>query len=459
MNLANRYKKEDLNKNRDNIKKILFYRICGTGMGAAACLIKEAGFDVFGTDKDYFPPMSDYLEKKKIPRVSIEGLDFNDFDLIVVGNVVPRLSDDARKIENSGVPFCSFPELIGEFILKDRIVIGVSGTHGKTTTTYMLTQILEKIGKKPGYLIGGVLNDRESSILGEDDYFIIESDEYDTAYFEKSPKFLHYYIDHLIITSLEYDHADIYSSIDEIKNEFKSLVDCVKTEIIYNEDYKQIDFLNERKTSVFGENSSVGPKDIKYDSGTVVFSLDNKEYQSDFFGTHNVLNLSASVLLLRSMGFDSNDILESSREIKFAKRRQEYLGEINGVKYFDDFAHHPTAMELTIESFKNIFKDELTIVFEPASATARSNIFQKEFESVLAKADRVFLVRPQRSTSAKSAQNMDVDLMIKKLGQGKVMAACGGIEEMRSFLSKVDHGNIVFMSNGKLLGIKEELFE
>ena len=148
------------------------------------------------------------------------------------------------------MPFCSFPELIGEFILKDRAVIGISGTHGKTTTTYMLTQILEKIGKKPGYLIGGVLEGKESSSLGADDIFIIESDEYDTAYFEKTPKFLHYYIDHLIITSLEYDHADIYSSVLEIKNEFVRLSEQIDGKIIFNEDYNEIDFIDKKKVSL-----------------------------------------------------------------------------------------------------------------------------------------------------------------------------------------------------------------
>lgn len=459
MNLTNRYTKDDLNNNKTRIKKILFFRVCGTGMGAAACLMKEAGYDIYGTDKDYFPPMSDYLEKRKIPRVPFESVSFSNFDLIVVGNVVPRLSDEAKSIEESGIPFCSFPELIGEYILKDRVVIGVSGTHGKTTTTYMLTQMLEKMGKKPGYLIGGVLEGKESSSLGSDDIFIIESDEYDTAYFEKTPKFIHYYIDHLIVTSLEYDHADIYSSITEIKNEFVRLAGQVDGKIVFNEDYKEIDFINRKESISFGLNSSNGPIEINYDSQGVEFDLDGEKYKSNFFGTHNVLNLSACILLLRSLGVEKNILKTNSTEMKFAKRRQEHLGTINGVSFFDDFAHHPTAMDLTIESFKQKFNEDLTIIFEPASATARSNIFQDEFQKVLEKANRVFLVAPLRSTSARSAGDMDVESMAEKLTKKNVITDFGGINEMRSFINNVTQGNVVFMSNGKLLGIKEELFK
>jgi len=169
MNLTNRKSKEELNKLRPKVNKILFFRVCGTGMGAAACLLKEIGFDVYGTDRDYFPPMSTYLEEKRIPKVSFDGVDFSEYDLVVVGNVVARASEDARKIEESGTPFCSFPEIIGEYILKDKVVIGVSGTHGKTTTTYMLIQLMENLGVKPGYFLGGVIDGRASSSLGESD--------------------------------------------------------------------------------------------------------------------------------------------------------------------------------------------------------------------------------------------------------------------------------------------------
>jgi len=459
MNLENRKSKKELNELKDNIKKVLFFRVCGTGMGAAACLIKDYGLDVFGTDKDYFPPMSDYLEQKSIKKVPFDNIDYQEFDLIVVGNVVAKSSQEARDIEESGVAFCSFPELIGEFILKDKIVVGISGTHGKTTTTYMLIQMLEKLGVKTGYLLGGVIDDRPSSSLGESDYFVIESDEYDTAYFEKTPKFIHYHINHLVLTSLEYDHADIYSSLEEIRSVFKELVLKVKGKVVFNENFKAIDFISDENSYPYGINSSVGPGQIKLKDENVIFELIGEEFRTNVFGEHNILNLSASVVLLKELGFNLEEIKRSCTLMKLVKRRQEYLGEINGVKYFDDFAHHPTAMNLTIDSFKKKFPGNLiSIVFEPASSTARSDVFEDDFIDALKKSDRVFIVKPQRKTSAIGAGNLNIQKMMTMIEENSTCAFTGEIGDLEKFIKETKEGLVIFMSNGKLLGIKEKMF-
>ena len=219
MNLTNKLDYSDLKKIQKDIKRVFFYRVCGTGMGAAACLLKEKGYEVEGGDTNFYPPMSTYLESTGIPLHKLEKIDqefLKSFDLIVVGNVVPNGSPDARLIEELGVNFSSFPTAIGALVLSDVNVIGIAGTHGKTTTTYFATQIFENLKADPGYLIGGVMVGRPSSKLGNGKYFFIESDEYDSAYFEKISKFRSYAIDNLILTSLEYDHADIFASVEAI---------------------------------------------------------------------------------------------------------------------------------------------------------------------------------------------------------------------------------------------------
>tara|TARA_B100000925_G_scaffold289647_1_gene272976 strand:+ start:3074 stop:4456 length:1383 start_codon:yes stop_codon:yes gene_type:complete len=459
MNLNNRISKEELEKIRDKIKKVLFFRVCGTGMGAAACLLKEVGFEVFGTDRDYFPPMSTYLEEVGIPKIPFVNINFSEYDLVVVGNVVARGSQEARKIEESGVPFCSFPEIIGEYVLKDKVVIGVSGTHGKTTTTYMLIQILEKLGVRPGYLVGGVINGRPSSSLGNGDYFVIESDEYDTAYFEKTPKFIHYYINHLILTSLEYDHADIYSSIDDIRRVFEGLVQSISGNIVFNNSFDSIDFVDGENAISYGQKSINGPKEIRCEGDEVCFDLFGKEVFTNIFGEHNVLNLSAAIIILKRLNFDISKVLQACLNIKLVKRRQEFLGEKEGIIFYDDFAHHPTAMGLTLESFRKKFQNkELSVVFEPASSTARSDVFENEFCEVLNRADRVFIVEPQRSTSALGAKNIDVEGVVSRLNKEEIFASSGGSSELDCFLENTESGIVIFMSNGKLLGIKEKLF-
>ena len=205
-----------------------------------------------------------------------------------------------------------------------------------------------------------MIEGRASSSLGDSDYFVIESDEYDTAYFEKTPKFNHYHINDLILTSLEYDHADIYSSLDQIKKVFQHLIEITSGKIIFNKDYVAIDFISDsdRRFVSFGENTSQGPKNISYSESVTCFDLFGHLVRSNIFGLHNILNLSSAILMLKELGFDLEKILEACLEIKLVKRRQERLGEINGAIYYDDFAHHPTAMRLTLESFSEKFLNQ-----------------------------------------------------------------------------------------------------
>ena len=455
MNLENRLTKEMLSKKKDSIKKILFYRVCGTGMGAAACLMKEAGFDIYGIDRDYFPPMSDYLNESQVQLLTFDKVNLNEFDLIVVGNVVPRDSEDAEKIESSGVFFCSFPEIIGEYILKNKNVIGISGTHGKTTSSYFLVQLLELMGIKPGYFIGGVIEGRASSSLGESEYFIIESDEYDTAYFEKTPKFFHYEIDHLIITSLEYDHADIYESLSQITGHFKTLLKNTNGIIVGNTDYETVKELAKTKPLVEINEKSFEARENGFVFNKIFYKFNLKQ-------KYNILNVSSGLALLSEIGMKKDEILDL-RSLKLVKRRQEYLGKFNGASVYDDFAHHPTALKLTIESFSS--DDEfgrLCVVFEPASSTARSDIFQNDLPKCFLGANTVFIIEPSRPTSAINANSLNTEkLKLGLLEEGLICETGSEKEELINFLKKYreSYESIILLSNGPLLGVKKELID
>ncbi len=468
MDLSNKLDLNGLINKKDSIKKIFFYRICGTGMGAAACLLREKGYDVEGGDLNYFPPMSDYLEKTGISLHDLNDLSWDslkDYDLIVVGNVVPRAGEAARKIEELGVPFCSFPAILGAFVLHDLNVVGIAGTHGKTTTTYFMAQLFEKLGLEPGYFIGGVIEGRPSSLLGKGRYFFIESDEYDSAYFEKISKFRSYTLNHMVLTSLEFDHADIFDDIEDIKNEFAPVLSEIKGQIIANVDYNAIEDLTvryqDRDWTLYGEHSENGPKIVETTSEKTIFELRIKgnwhRFETNVVGHHNILNLSTCVLFAASEGFSVDDINEGIKSLKFVKRRQELRGHYKGAVVIDDFAHHPRSVACTIETIKTSYPDKkIVVVLEPNSATARSNIFQDEFAASLTRADKVIFARPERATTVKSAQNLDFALMVQELQEHQTEAmVASSLEELRQKIdSSVDSETLLLvLSNGTCLGL------
>ncbi len=272
MDLKNLISQEDLIASRHKIKKVFFYRICGAGMGPAAVLVKQAGFDVEGADSAFYPPMSTFLETTGIPLHKLEAVTpefLQKYDLIVVGNSVSGKAEGARMIEKTGVPFTSFPSALGSLVLKDKNVVGICGTHGKTTTTYFLTQLLENLGQNPGYLVGGIIEGREPAKLG-DKYFVIEGDEYDSAYFLKISKFRLYELKNMILTSLEFDHADIFSSVEKIEDEFRAVIPDMKSTLIFNSEYpsamklhREYGSNNHQKWFLYGKDSKTGPHEVK----------------------------------------------------------------------------------------------------------------------------------------------------------------------------------------------------
>ena len=294
MNLENYLNYENIKKNKSTIKRIFFYRICGTGMGSSACLLKSAGYEVSGADKMFYPPMSTYLEESKIEVHSLDDFELEslkgEVDLIVVGNVVSGKSDEAREIEKLGIPFCSFPAAIGALILDQKKVIGLAGTHGKTTTTYLGIQVFENLKLNPSYLVGAVLDDMPSALMTDSEYFFIESDEYDSAYFEKFSKFRSYSVDHLVLTSLEFDHADIFETLEDIKDEFRAIIPNVKQNIVCSDWDSIIDIYDH-----MGENVDF------YGEKNVLIKEANKNGTSFEVTFNNSLSLVSSITLPPSL--------------------------------------------------------------------------------------------------------------------------------------------------------------
>lgn len=476
MDLTHKLDYSGLKKIQPNIKKVFFYRVCGTGMGAAACLLKEKGYEVQGGDTNFYPPMSTYLESTGIPLHKMEQVTsefLKSFDLIVVGNVVPNGSADAKQIEELGVKFVSFPTAIGALVLSDVNVIGIAGTHGKTTTTFLATQVFEKLNANPGYFIGGVIDGRPSSKLGDGKYFFIESDEYDSAYFEKISKFRSYSLDNLILTSLEFDHADIFNSVEDIKNQFKAAIPNIDKTMIMTADYiSSLELFNEFKDDdtsrwiQYGEKTETGPKILEANAAGTRFQIkfEKVEYtfETNLVGRHNILNLSAVILYAMSEKFSHEKIQEAIKDLHMVKRRQEVRGRYQGALVIDDFAHHPRAVELTLDGIITSYPGKkINVIMEPNSATARSAIFQKEFTESLNRAHSVTFTKPTRPTSVKNVGDLDIVKIIEYVkNTGRYGAIVGNLSELMTEIDKMtgEDNVLLILSNGTCLGLWESEF-
>jgi UDP-N-acetylmuramate: L-alanyl-gamma-D-glutamyl-meso-diaminopimelate ligase len=478
MDLKNLIAQEELIKNRNRFKKVFFYRICGAGMGPAAVLMKQAGLDVHGADSAFYPPMSTYLETTKISLYKMESVTsefLQQFDLIVVGNSLSRKSEQARMIEATGVPFTSFPAALGALVLKDRQVVGICGTHGKTTTTYFLTQMLEAVGNNPGCLVGGIIEGRDPARLGASPYFVIEGDEYDSAYFHKISKFRLYELKHMILTSLEFDHADIFDSVEKIEDEFRDVLPKITGQVIAQTEYPSIkklvheykDKSSAKNWISYGRDSQAGPSDLVTTETGSSFSLKLADkivsFETSAVGLHNILNITSCILFMFAEGFTIEQIQQSVKTLSMVKRRQEVRGTYKGAVVIDDFAHHPRAISLTIDALRAKYKNKKMItIFEPISATARSSIFQNEFRDSLAVSDEVIIAKSTIATTALGGKDLDGDLLASEISKNfNKPAFC--VSDLKSLRELIDQrikadDLLVILSNRTCLGLWESDF-
>jgi UDP-N-acetylmuramate: L-alanyl-gamma-D-glutamyl-meso-diaminopimelate ligase len=357
--------------------KIHILGICGTFMGGLAQILKDSGHDVSGSDMQFYPPMSEHLDALKIDL--IEGYSLEDLpeaDLYVIGNALSRGNESVEHILNNRLSFKSGPEMLGE-ILKNRRVFAVSGTHGKTTTSYMLTHILKSSGRDIGYLVGGISNDIDGSAsLGTDEIFVIEADEYDSAFFDKRSKFIHYSPDTLVINNIEFDHADIFNNLDDIKKQFHHLIKIIPSTgniVCFYDDRNVQDVLdmgcwsNVIKINDKNLKINFSSKEIKIDED--IFSLSSLP----LIGEHNFKNYVSAIMAATTCGISTNDSIKALESFNGVRRRLEYKGEHSGVKIYDDFAHHPTAITYASEAIRNEFgENKILGIIELGSNTMSS---------------------------------------------------------------------------------------
>ncbi len=469
-----------LQENKDKIKKIFFYRICGAGMLPASIILREK-YEVAGGDHLFYPPLSHELEEvglKTLYLKDISDKELESYDLLVVGNAVAKGGEDAVRLENLNVSYTSFPMALGELILKERAVLGVAGTHGKTTTTYFLTQLFSACKIDSGRLIGGVIEDDEGAKIGKDDHFFIESDEYDTAYFHKKSKFHFYHLKNVILTSLEFDHADIFPNLEKMEAEFEELIPTVTGKIIFNSDYSSVKKVMHRaRSSVipieYGLQSatSYGPFIEKKEETGTSFSLFHPltkakcQFSTNLTGDHNILNLTSALLYALAEQLPLNKLQRAVLEMKMVKRRQEVRKREENRLYIDDFAHHPRAVALTLASLKQRYPHhKLLVVFAPLSATARSNIFQHEFENAIADSapSRVIVIDPARKTTALQGKDLDIIglnayLQKKSINSEIVKNPQEAFVALKEQTNNHDKEVIVVLSNGDMRAFWEEV--
>lgn len=451
--------------------------ICGTAMGSLAGILKTMGYRVSGSDQNVYPPMSTQLESLGIEIM--QGYKKENLhphpDLVVVGNVISSHFEEAEELMRLDLPYTSLPSAMGEYVIKDRNSVVVAGTHGKTTTTSMLAQVAEDCGKNPGFLVGGIpLNFNQSFRKPDGDWFIIEGDEYDTAFFDKVPKFIHYKPKFVILSSIEFDHADIYNSVEEIKDAFKMLLQRVPEDgvVVYNaedDNIKAILSVAKCKCVSYGVDAGdYRAVDRQAIVGRNQFAVEYKgDRQADIaikaFGKHNTLNALASYALAIEMGWPVHLVLQGLASFKGVKRRQEVIGEPNGITIVEDFAHHPTAVELTLGCMREAYGDRrLIALFEPRSATARRNTFHNEYLKAFQEADVIIYPKAFDQTNIPESERFSSQQFIEDLkSQGKQAYFFEGTNEIVDFLKKECRPEdvLLIMSNGGFDGIYQKLID
>ncbi len=441
--------------------------ICGKFMAGVAVIAKQAGFEVSGSDMNVYPPMSMQLESQGITLKN--GYDpahlDADLDYVIVGNVISRGNPMMEYILNHRIPYISGPQWIAENIMKNRWVIAISGTHGKTTTTSLVAWILEYAGLKPGFLIGGVPeNFGLSARIGEGDCFIIEADEYDSAFFDKRSKFLHYHPKTLILNNLEFDHADIFPDLAAIKQQFHYLVRTVPGNglIVNNAVDKNLDDALSKgcwtPVSTFGIEQGQWQASLRKEDGTAFDILHEQSrlgtVEWSLLGRHNVSNALAAIVAAHHAGVPVARAIEALREFKNVKCRMEVKGERNGIVIYDDFAHHPTAIATTLAGLRAKIGPVARIIaiLEFGSYTMRSGVHRDALREALTLADKVICKKPV-------GQDWGLADVLKQFPQPTALYddVDSLVADLSLDLKPGDH--VIVMSNSGFGGIHQKLLQ
>ena len=450
--------------------------ICGTAMASLAGMLQQRGFHVTGSDAAAYPPMSDFLATLGIPLAqpfAAANLEPRP-DMVVVGNAISRGNVELEHILDQRIPFCSLPQILHDEFLRGKEVLVVAGTHGKTTTTSMLSWIFYSAGLQPSFLIGGIAENFGSSFqLGQGKHFILEGDEYDTAFFDKGPKFLHYFPDSMILTSVEFDHADIYKDLDAVETAFKRLVNLVpgRGRIVALDTGESVERCVARAFCPV-ERYGIGKKamwqitKLRLDTARTSWSvLRNGEPWADFdfslAGEYNVLNATAAAALASGCGISREAIASALQSFKSVKRRLEVRAQVNGITIIDDFAHHPTAIAGTLKALRSRYPGaRLWVILEPRSNTLRRNVLQHDLARSLAAADEIVVANVFRSESIPESERMNVAALAAEVQkQGRRARIVPDADEIVQIVApEMRPGDVVaILSNGGFGGIYEKL--
>ena len=463
----------------DAIDDVYLVGICGTGMGALAGLFRQAGYAVRGSDEAAYPPMSTHLAVQGIPV--LEGYDPAHLDpppdLTIVGNACTPTHPEATVAREERLPQASFPEALGHYVLADpaRHPIVVAGTHGKTTTTGLIIHLLAEAGCDPGFLVGGVMQDRETSYaLGSGAPFVVEGDEYDSAYFDKRPKFVHYRPHRAVVTSMEFDHADIYADPQEYRRAFEAfvaLLDADAGPLALCGDHEAVRSLAAHtqapvRTYGLAAHNDVTVRDVRetpdgQDATLVVDGESVAALHLPMHGRHNLQNALAASAMALAEGVSPEQIANGLASFPGMKRRQEVRGEPGGVLVLDDFAHHPTAVDATLRGIRAAHPERrLLAVFEPRSNSSRRKVFEAAYSRAFDAADRVFLKAPPVRHNDAADAMLDPSVVVERLRAQSIPAnTFADVDTLLDALVRAARpGDVaLLMSNGSFDGLHERL--
>ena len=442
-------------------------------MAAAAAAMQEKGFAVTGSDQNVYEPMASFLVEKKIAVMN--GYDGKNMahkpDLVVIGNAISRGNPEAEFVLDHKLRYCSLPELLKEFFIRGKRSLVVSGTHGKTTTTSLLAWVFEHNGLNPSFFIGGIPNNLgQGARFTDSDWFIIEGDEYDTAFFDKRSKFIHYQPEVAIINNLEFDHADIFENLDAVKKSFSHFIRIIPRNGLLlgnGDDTNLASLLNATHCPIkkfgLGENNSVQAFNLRFGPTATEFEIPSFKFHLNLVGELNVRNALAVIACAKHCGLSNKQIQSAFDTFKGIKRRMEVRGIAGGVTLIDDFGHHPTAIRETLKALRLKYpREKIWAIFEPRSNTTRRKVFQEELATSFADADVVVISEVARLEQLAPEERLDPEKLMQDLNAAKKIAAyLRDADSIVIHVAKhVQGGDVICVfSNGGFGGIHGKLLE
>ena len=455
--------------------EIYFMGIGGTAMASLAVYLKKQGFKVSGSDQNIYPPMSLALEKSGISVSDYSANNIkNSIKLILVGNVISSHHLEMKKARKLKIPLISFPEFLEQTMLKQTKNVVIAGTHGKSTCTALMSYIGEKTGHNPGFFMGALpCNFSDSFRVTKSPYFIVEGDEYDSSFFVKQPKFLYYKPTFALLTGIEFDHGDIYKSIDEITNRFCEFIKKIPKEgwlvaCAQNKQLAKVMACSKAPVLTYGiDKGDWTIKNRRVRNKFQVFDICHKKEiyhcRLPLLGKHNALNALGVFVLAKSLNWPVDKILQALKSFKGIKRRLEFKFYFKGAEIYEDFAHHPTEVQAGLSALKEKYpRKRLIALFEPRSFTSRLNVFQKDYVRAFEKADLIFIAKAYDSSKISKDKRFSVQQLAEDLQKkGQKALSCDNYGDLEhNFIRKIRAGDVaVFMSSGNFGGFLQKIQE